>query len=311
LSSTSFNDGLVGVGGFPNGDPEIIDLSTGERTTFELVTSNGRRLSPHTVYPDRNGMWVVDDSISRWEDGQMVEEIQFGGRDRTGSRFGSLASVVVDQPDGKRVVRLLDLAPGATRLVFTVAAPNASTAIPSVDRGLHVIDADGMLRSYGSDGQLLAKVQTGAEDVNVIAVDPVTGTLAIAAMPGSVLLVEPATGEIQRLPSSDSVANLGFGRDGEILAITRFDGTVRLWDVLRRESGGLVWNGSGAVSGSPSWYDEASESIWVTSSGKILQIALNPDRWVERACAIVGRDFTQDEWDRLVPGGGEVQSACP
>lgn len=73
---------------------------------------------------------------------------------------------------------------------------------------------------------------------------------------------------------------------------------------------GLVWDGSGATLGSPSWYDEATETIWVTSSGKVLQIPVHPDRWVERACEIVGRDLTQEEWDCLVPGDETLQSAC-
>jgi hypothetical protein len=72
----------------------------------------------------------------------------------------------------------------------------------------------------------------------------------------------------------------------------------------------LMWEGSGAVIGSPSWYDESTDSIWTGSSGKLLQLPLDPGRWVERACEVVGRDFTQEEWDRLVPGDGSLQSAC-
>ena len=87
-------------------------------------------------------------------------------------------------------------------------------------------------------------------------------------------------------------------------------GTVRLWDVTRSEFGGVVWRGSGGVVGSPSWYDEATESIWVAVSGKVLQIPLNPERWVELACESVGRPFTPDEWDRYVPGDDPLWDAC-
>ena len=90
------------------------------------------------------------------------------------------------------------------------------------------------------------------------------------------------------------------------------DGTVRLWDVVREEFAGLVWNGSGQGSpASPSWYDEATGTIWVASSGKYLQIPLDPERSVERACEIISRDLTQDEWDRFVPGNEPLRSACP
>ncbi len=81
--------------------------------------------------------------------------------------------------------------------------------------------------------------------------------------------------------------------------------------VNRAEPPGLVWNGTvGALLSSPSWYDESSDSIWVFTSGRLLEIPLDPQRWVERACDIVGRDFASDEWQRYVPGDEEVQSAC-
>jgi hypothetical protein len=89
------------------------------------------------------------------------------------------------------------------------------------------------------------------------------------------------------------------------------DGTVRLFDIERRQFAGVVWNGAGQGStGSPSWYDDSTETMWVASSGKYLGIPLNPERWVERACQIISRDLTQDEWDALVPGGEPLRPAC-
>lgn len=71
-----------------------------------------------------------------------------------------------------------------------------------------------------------------------------------------------------------------------------------------------MWDGTGVRPSSPSWYDPATESIWVYTSGRLVEIPLSPERWVERACDIVGRDLTPDEWQRYVPGGDDVQSAC-
>ena len=50
--------------------------------------------------------------------------------------------------------------------------------------------------------------------------------------------------------------------------------------------------------------------MWIPSSGKLLHIPLSPERWVEKACALVSRDLTQDEWDRYVPGDQPLHSAC-
>lgn len=40
------------------------------------------------------------------------------------------------------------------------------------------------------------------------------------------------------------------------------------------------------------------------------EIPLDPARWVAKACEIVDRDLTQEEWDRLVPGDEPFRSVC-
>ncbi|MFT7476317.1 MAG: hypothetical protein ACI81L_003267 [Verrucomicrobiales bacterium] len=82
-----------------------------------------------------------------------------------------------------------------------------------------------------------------------------------------------------------------------------------LWDVERRTSAGVVWDGSG-IAGNSSWFDDSTNSLWVSTSAKVLQIPLDPERWVERACEVVGRELTQDEWDLFVPGDDQLESAC-
>ena len=57
--------------------------------------------------------------------------------------------------------------------------------------------------------------------------------------------------------------------------------------------------------------DDATDTVWVVTSGKLLQFSLDPQRWAQKACEIVGRNLTPDEWDRFVSGSGPVQSACP
>ena len=121
------------------------------------------------------------------------------------------------------MAHLVNLERGADRLVFTVPAPDASTAIPALDGGLHVIDADGTPHTYNSSGNPTTVVDTGWEDADIITLDPATGRLAIAAFADGVLIVNAATGETKPLPGVDSVGNLGFGRNGELLAITSFD----------------------------------------------------------------------------------------
>jgi YD repeat-containing protein len=226
-------------------------------------------------------------------------------------------ALMSDQADG-RVVDLVNLEPGAVGVEFRVPAPNGSTAHPSREGGVHIVDADGRIHTYDAEGTLIAEVATAVHrwrlvrgtEVEMITLDPASGRLALADREGGVLIVDPRTGEPQLLPVSDAAANLGFARNGELLAITGADGTVRLWDVERNASAGVVWTGTGAVAGSPSWYDEATDTIWVSSSGKLLQIPLDPELWLERACVAAGRNFTQEEWDRYVPGDRPMWFSC-
>ncbi len=74
-----------------------------------------------------------------------------------------------------------------------------------------------------------------------------------------------------------------FAREGQLLVITGTDGNVEVWDLVRAETAGLVWDGTGAALSSPSWYDESSDSIWVSTSGRLLEIPLAPERSMERA----------------------------
>ena len=58
------------------------------------------------------------------------------------------------------------------------------------------------------------------------------------------------------------------------------------------------------------YYNPETETMWLFATGKLLQVPLNPDRWIEKACEVVGDGFTQDEWDRYVPGDEPLTSAC-
>lgn len=129
-------------------------------------------------------------------------------------------------------------------------------------------------------------------------------------MSDGVVVIDPMTELVQHVPGRDRVASLGFGSDGARLSIATLDGLVRLWDVDRGDWAGTMWNGSGAVESEPSWYDEHTETFWVYTSGEPIQVPLDPERWVATAGEIVGRDLTQSEWDRHVPGDSPRQAAC-
>jgi WD40 repeat protein len=308
----AFNAGKAGLRNQANRVVEIVDLATGERTEMELRTPDGNLFPTEGVYPEPDGVWAITDGgiIARWENETMVERLDFPDRLFTWTRFDDTIAVLGPDADGNVVASLVSLVHDEAGVLFTVPAPDGFSVHPALDGGLHVFDEDGTLRTYNASGEPIGELATGAQNPFVNTMDPSSGVLAVAADPGGVVVIDPASSEVEHLPGNDSVANLGFARDGQLLVITGFDGTVRVWDLVRGEPAGLVWDGTGVGLSSPSWYDESSDSIWVFTSGRLLEIPLDPQRWVERACDIVGRDLTSDEWGRYVPGDEDVQSAC-
>ena len=313
FAKTTFNAGLVTAFDPPASSTiEVIDLATEERAVVELQTPDGQRYTPHTVYPDRIGLWAIDHDglFTRWEDGRLVDQYNPGGVTEGGTRLGDLYGYAWEDGSGAGHAGLFDLGASSVEVLFEVAFEDVAEAHPSPSGGLFVISFEGLLSEFDSDGALVGQLETNALGTGFITVDPTSGLIAVANERGAISIIDPETGDTEALPALETIANLGFGRQGELLAITGQDGTVRFWDVERSASAGVAWNGTGASGGSPSWYDPETNSIWVASSGKLLNIPLDPGVWIQRACDVVGRDMTQEEWDRYVPRGGDVQSAC-
>jgi hypothetical protein len=105
------------------------------------------------------------------------------------------------------------------------------------------------------------------------------------------------------------VENLAFARNGAVLVIQTKEGAVRLRDIDAGVTSGVIWSGDGAPVNEP-WYDENTDSVWVASRDRIVQLALGREAWRERACQKAGRDLSIEEWDRLVPGDGPPVQAC-
>ncbi len=294
---------------------QLVDLTTGERTSFELTSPEGERFEAQYVFPEPNGLLAIDQraTVARWVDGEMTERVFIGSRPdvETGSAdFAATGALLGYDSRGVYEAYRFDTTPGS--LAVAVAAGHGDeevSAYPSDGGGLHVMDPGGTLRTYDANGALLSEIETGNQWAFAVAGDQQTGRLAFGGIAGAVV-VDPATGDVDRIPGAGPTSSIGFVPDGSLLVLVGEDGTVRLWDVERNASAGLVWDGSGGAPVTPPWFDDATDSLWVASSGKLLRAPISPERWIERACEIVGRSFTDDEWERYVPGDDRVQTAC-
>ncbi len=81
------------------------------------------------------------------------------------------------------------------------------------------------------------------------------------------------------------------------MAVGSFDGTIRIWDIEGGNSANIAWGTSTVWI--PFQDDPSAASFWFESDGTLFEIPLELELWVERACGLVARDFTQEEWDRL------------
>ncbi len=311
--------GQIGSTQQAEGLNELVDLESGVWTSVDLVDPDGVAYDALDLWPISDGFWArgVDGTLTRWEADRMVERIPQAGSALVW-QIAHDAYAILSAPRGRRVAQLFSLKSESSGLRFSVPAEDAVAVLPSEDGGIHVLDLNGTLRTYDRDGLEISTLSIRSNSTNssaadgrnfsVIAGDTTTRLLAIGSSDG-ITLVDPTAGEIDALPGSTRVTNLHFVDDGSLLVSTGHDGSVRIWDVERRAPAGLVWTEAG-LGGRGSWYDDASDMIWVRTAAHVVQIPLDPARWVERACAVVGRDLITTEWDEFVPGGGAVVSAC-
>ncbi|MFK8024255.1 MAG: protein kinase [Ilumatobacter sp.] len=318
----NIESGIAGIVD-PDGTVSLVDVETGERSELELIEPSGRPATTDAVLADAGGLltFTFDGEISRWTDGQRAESITgteqsdavsvggqgFGDRDAAGAAY-------IQRADLSQQVALVTTRPGELAVGLRVEVEgDLGSARPTPDGGLHIMSEIGTLRTYDSSGALVSTIETGRRGLFAAASDHTvggSGRLAFGSR-NDLIVVDPATEEVVEFPDAGEIAAAGFARDGELLVTAAADGSVRLWDVERAVSLGVLWQGSGTRAQNTPWYDAESDTVWVASSGQVIQLPIDPGQWVDRACELAGRDFTADEWERFVPGDGPVVSACP
>ncbi len=138
-------------------------------------------------------------------------------------------------------------------------------------------------------------IELGLEDQLTVPVSPTPAYMyvngALAALPRGTVLGVPT--DFEALEGVISTAGIERAKLDLTLPSTPLDETTSVADYCRARLG-----------------DEVTDTLWAGSSGALLQIPLDPNRWVERACELVSRDLSSAEWERFVPGGGDPQPAC-
>ena len=294
---------------------EIIDLDTGERTELDVRTADGERFPLFAPFFVGDTVWARgalgnDFSIARLDGDEVVEQLGFPthiGAALFGDRY-----VVLREEDGVFVMHLIQLVPNDLRVILSLPVPEGTVAIPRPQGGLYVIESDGTLLTYSDKGDLIDELATDAsfnQNDLTTALDETSNSLAMISQ-GRVDVLDLSSGEVTAVPDSSAVESVSFAQAGKILVLGTSDGSIRLWNRELNEFTGLVWEGTFGQPSGLLLNDPASDTIWFPSSGQLLKIPIEPQLWVERACELVGRDLTEDEWEQFVPGSQPLQSAC-
>lgn len=309
--------GEVGVIGLDNDAVSVVD-TRGSAPDF----------GPIAAFPTEDGFVAFGQKarIGLWQGTDLVQQDRLQIGDGVDGEFTPAAFVSAGLAPGPTHARngvvvalpysanwlpevyLVDWSEGVldTRLIET--SFQALTAVSSGDGGVHVMSSVGRIRTYDENGRWKNEMTTGLRYPFVMARSD-AGLIAAGGIDGAVI-VDPSSGEARTIRDIGSVSALAFADGGRVVVTVEEDGTVRLWDAASATSIGMLARGSGRSPASMPWWDSERRTVWVASSGRIMEFSLDPDRWIERACAFVGRDLTREEWDRLVPGDEPLQSAC-
>jgi WD40 repeat protein len=180
-----------------------------------------------------------------------------------------------------------------------------------------------MVATGGGQGKVILWRAADAKQLATLPVDT-SWVLAMAFSPDSSLLAASGIGDRQvtvwdvatrrllgRLPQPTFVGAIAFGTDDKLLATDGADGKVRLWDLAsQRQIGPPLPGAENGTGTNTSAFDlGGNHLIALYDSGTAFVWDINHDRWKQKACTVVGRPLTRQEWQELLPDR-RYQPAC-
>ncbi len=171
-------------------------------------------------------------------------------------------------------------------------------------------DPDGVKVLDVRNDETLATLR--ADEVGSVAFSPDGSLLAGGELDGDVLLwAADGWGRVGApLASGGEAPSVAFSPDGRTLATSDERGAVALWDVASQQAVGPPLPGLPDARTTARFTPDGARLFAVSETGRAIRWEVDPELWLQRACALAGGGLTPEQWERVVPEQDYV-SACP
>ena len=312
-----FGDGYLTAIDITDATVELIQVDTGERSTFELRGPDGERFPAIAAAPRGDGSFATfssDLTVARWVDGELVAsaapDVPPGSALESGSGHAGHVALVELTARGTSTVHRYHLG-DEVRLVghFPLDARAAGT-YPTGDAGVHVLTVDGEFRTYDDSGALVRRFDVGLRGPQQwLGAHPDSPRIVFGG-PAGLVVVDLEDERSWVIEDAGDVVNLALAPDGDRAVVGTRDGVYRLWDLEAARPIGVLYDGDSTSLGPPGIEDDG-RFAWLSTPGRAIRVPIEPEAWIERACALVGRELTDAEWAEHVPGDVERGPVCP
>ena len=307
------SDEIEGPAGTTPTDPGAPTVGTAVSLTRRVQVLDAHTLRPVGAPIPGQGLGFLADSthvVLQGSDATPVAVDITTGATRVLALPDSPSSPIVSA-DGRRIA--LTSFDGSVSVVDAADGSTIADGLGRADAGAPDVVAfgprDAVAIEYASRREIVVvgggrTVQIAIGDAigSALAFSPDGAYLAVGGADGTSRLYSLATGKVDGswlVGHTGGVQSIEYNHNGDLLASTSVDGTMRLFDVARRRPYGRPFPARGLAA---RLFDAAGTHLFDPTDAGIVAYPLDPTVWAARACALAGANLSRTAWDLYLPG---------